>query len=95
MPTIYMQGDEGREVVDKLCHVDVDPEDGYDHASLEECVEYLLQWDSGEGVFYDVNPVPNADNIDDLKGTKFEGKGLVLSFNFGLGYISLARTEEV
>lgn len=89
---VFLDGDEGRRVVDKLCGVESVLAHGVTVESVEACVEYLLQWDyDDEGPHEDVQPWGDADSTDSLEWTKYEGQDLILSWNLGLGYVSLTR----
>jgi len=85
---VFMQGDEGREVVDRLCNVEGILAHGATAESIAEAIEYLSQWDYGDD-----------DNVRDDTGagtndTTVEDDTYVLSWNLGLGYVGLLRKME-
>lgn len=82
---VFMQDDEGREVVDRLANVDGVVAYGPTEESIEATVEYLAQWDYADD--YDVRDTLSAGAHDIV----IEHNGYVLSFNVGLGYVGLAR----
>jgi hypothetical protein len=57
--------------------------------SEEAAVEYLAQWDMGDGG--DIHDEPASGNSDDVYETD---DGYRLSYNTGLGYIGLERLVE-
>ena len=51
------------------------------------CIEYLSQWDFGDGLEEEDSPWGKADEL-------FQHEDLVLSWNSGLPYVSLTRIVE-
>lgn len=88
---VFMQDEEGREVVDKLCHVDggvvaYGPTD----QSITEAIAYLAQWDYGTESEHDIREDIGAGTHD----TTVEEGEYVLTWNLGLGYVGLMRKVE-
>lgn len=83
---VFMQDDEGSEVVDRLTRcTDGFTVYGPTAETIAEAIEYLSQWDYGDD--YDVRDEPSAGTSDD---TVREGEYL-LTWNTGLGYVGLER----
>jgi len=82
---VFMQGDEGREVVDRIMRTDGVVMHGPTDETIAEAVAYLSEWDYGDD-----------DNIRDNTGagvwdTVVTHGDYVLIFNAGLGYVGLVR----
>jgi len=84
---VFMQGDEGRDVVDKLANVEDIMVRGATAESIAQAVEYLSQWDYGDD---DIRDDIGAGSDD----TVVEHGGYVLTYNVGLGYVGLLRPIE-
>lgn len=80
---VFMQGDEGRKVVDALTHTDGVVVHGATAASIAATVEYLAQWDYGE--YHDLGSTSRAGSRDD----RFQVDNYLLTWNTGLGYVGL------
>ena len=52
--------------------------------NIDQCFDYLLQWDYGEGV---INLMPSHGRCDHITLRD----DLILSWNSGIGYIGLER----
>lgn len=83
---IFLDSDEGREVVDKLANV----EDGYivhgaTEESITEAIAYLSQWDDHDD--RETWERPSHGTADDTT----EVGDYLLSWNTGLGYVGLER----
>lgn len=74
---VFMQGDEADEPLRIL-----------DEQGEESAIEYLSQWDYGEGEVFDD---PSSGTDDDVYET---GDGYRLSYNTRLGYIGLESIIE-
>lgn len=84
---VFMQGEEGRDVVDRLTRCEGVVVRGATDATIATTIDHLRQWDYGEG-----------EVVTDLgHGTRdevVERDGYVLAWNTGLGYVSLDSREE-
>ena len=83
---VFMQGEEGREVVDKLCNVDGVVAHGATRESIERAIEHLSQWDFG-----DENPSPVVPAAVPLYDGDRDARmnGYVIVWNLGLGTVAL------
>lgn len=84
---VFMQDDEGREVVDSLCNVEGVVAHGATAESIMKTIEYLSQWDYGDESEYDIREEIGAGTND----TVVEYDEYVLTYNLGLGYVGLMR----
>ena len=73
---VFMQGHEVNAVMDIL-----------ENQGEMDCIEYLLQWDFGEGLMEEKQPWGESDKL-------FLHHDLVLSWNSAIPYISLTRIVE-
>lgn len=80
---VFLQDDEGREVVDALTHTDGVTVHGVTAASIAATVEYLAQWDYGE--YHDLGATTRAGAHDD----RSQQDHYLLTWNTGLGYVGL------
>lgn len=80
---IFMQGDEGRRVVDALTHTEGIEMRGVTAASIEATVDHLAQWDTGE--YPDLGSTTRA-GIHDHRA---QVDAYLLTWNTGLGYVGL------
>jgi hypothetical protein len=87
---VFMQGDEGRELVDSLCQVEGVVAHGATAESITQTIEYLAQWDFGTESEYDIREEIGAGTHD----TTVEEGEYVLTWNLGLGYVGLMRKME-
>lgn len=85
---VFMQGDEGREVVDRLCNVDGVVAYGATRETMEHAIDYLSQWDYGDE--NEVVETLGHGTLDDV----VEHGEYILAWNLGLGYVSLDRIVE-
>jgi hypothetical protein len=85
---VFMQGDEGREVADRLFNVEGVVAHGIDSESAAEAVEYLRQWDYGDN---DDTSEELGNGTDDV--VVFHD-GYILTANLGLGYVGLSRKAK-
>lgn len=85
---VFMQGDEGCEVVDRLCRVEGVVAHGATDATIADAIEYLSQWDYGDDD--NVRADLGAGSRDEI----VERDGYVLTWNLGLGYVGLSRRVE-
>lgn len=83
-PIIFLQGDEGRRVVDALTHTDGVVVHGVTAASVEAVVDYLAQWDNGDE-YHSLSSVTSAGVMDD----RSQVDHYLLTWNSGLGYVGL------
>lgn len=84
---IFAQGDEAREIVDRLERVDGVVAFGATDETISETVDYLSQWDFGDESEHDVTAELGAGTHD-----RIETVGdYILTWNLGLGYVGLAR----
>lgn len=81
---VFMYGDEGRDVVDRLTRTEGVVVRGATDATIAEAIEYLRQWDSDD---CEVVTEPEHGTRDEV----VERDGYVLAWNTGLGYVSLSR----
>ena len=72
---VFMQGEEANEPLDLL---DEDE---------DKCLEYLLQWDYGEGEEYEKEPWGAVDRL--IKKGKY-----VINYNYHMEYIGLTEIIE-
>jgi hypothetical protein len=88
MDIVFLQGDEGREVADRLFTVEGACAHGITAESAEEAVEYLSQWDYGDddGELRDELPAGSNDAVIFADGGEY-----VLTAHLGLGYVGLSR----
>lgn len=70
---VFMQGDEAISVLDMI-----------ENQSEQDALEYLLQWDYGDGLEEENQPWGESDKL-------FLHDNLVLSWNTGIPYVSLTR----
>ena len=83
---VFIDGEEGRELTDKLYNVEGVVAHGITEESVTEAVEYLKQWDMGE---YDtVTDEEQHGSRDDV----MDHHEYTLSANLGLGYLALSKT---
>lgn len=82
---VFMQDEEGREVVDRLTRTEGILMRGATDATVAEAIEYLSQWDMGEDD--DVHEQMAAGSRDEVT----ERDGYILTWNAGLGYVGLER----
>jgi N6-adenosine-specific RNA methylase IME4 len=87
---VFMQGEEGHEVVDKLCNVEGVVAHGATAESITETIEYLSQWDFGTESEHDIRDSIGAGTHD----TVVEEGEYVLTYNLGHGYVGLMRKVE-
>lgn len=81
---IFVDGDEGRRIVDALTHTDGAVVQGVTAASIEAVTDHLAQWDNGE-----------HHHVDDTSGagltdSSAQVDAYTLTWNTGLGYVALA-----
>lgn len=87
---VFMQGDEGREVVDQLCNVEGVVAHGITVESVYAAVEHLKQWDYGDESEHSPEerepwgPHDEITQMDDY----------TLSWHLGLGYVGLYRNTS-
>jgi hypothetical protein len=88
MDIVFLQGDDGREVADKLFRVEGVCAHGITAESAREAVEYLSQWDYGDddGELRAELPAGSNDAVIFADGGQY-----VLTANLGLGYVGLSR----
>jgi hypothetical protein len=88
MDIVFLQGDDGREVADRLFNVEGVVAHGITAESAREAVEYLSQWDYGDndGELREEPPAGTEDAIVYADGGEY-----VLTANLGLGYVGLSR----
>ena len=89
---VFMQGAEGREIVDQIERVDGVVAYGPTDESVADAIVHLSQWDQGDipnRVYANVADV--AGSRDQLTERGVDGTSYVLSWNLGLGYVSLYR----
>lgn len=82
---VFMDGDEGREVVDRLCRVDGVVAYGATRETVEHAIDYLSQWDYGDE--QELVEMLSHGTLDDV----VEHGDYILSWNLGLGYVGLER----
>lgn len=87
---VFMQGDSAEGVLAALCNAEGVVVHGVTSESVAATVEYLRQWDYGDG---------DGDIRDDLgNGSNDEvivvDDGYVISYNYGLTYIKLSRVID-
>lgn len=85
---IFLDGDEGRRVVDALTHTHNVVMHGASAASVEAVVDYLAQWDYGE--YDDTHAESAAGRMDE----QVQVDGYLLSWNAGLGYVGLEAVMD-
>lgn len=83
---IFLQGEEGREITDKLYDVEGVVARGATEESIAAAVEYLTQWDYGE--YHNVTEEAQHGTQDDV----WELGKYTLTANLGLGYVGLSKT---
>ena len=83
---IFLHGEEGREIADKLYDVEGVVARGATKESIAAAVEYLTQWDYGE--YHDVTEDAQHGTQDDV----WELGKYTLTANLGLGYVGLSKT---
>lgn len=88
---VFMDGDEGREVVDSIERLDHPTAYGPTDRSVVEAVAYLVQWDMGEESEHDVRDSSSAGPTDRDARVDHAGSTYVLSWNFLLGHVALER----
>lgn len=82
---VYLDGEEGREIVDALYSVEGVVAHGRTAESISAAVDHLASWEApGDAEITTEIPWGSADQVDRL-GDYF------LSSNLGLGYVALAR----
>lgn len=86
---VFMDGDEGREVVDALTNTEGVLVHGPTERTLAEAVEHLSQWDNGEDEESKTTAEPAWGPHDHIA---YVG-GYILAWNTGLGYVSLNRKD--
>ena len=91
---VFMDGDEGREVVDRLANV----EDGYyvrgaTEESIQEAAEYLADWDYADMAYPTSSGEPWGSQ-DETAEVTVNGTQYTLAWNVGLSYVSLQRRAE-
>lgn len=84
---VFMDGDDGQEVVDRLANVEGVVAHGPTDESISATVDHLLQWDHGEGEIKDGFPLIGMD--DRREFVTRHGRWLMLSWHVGLRYVSL------
>jgi len=87
---VFMQGDEGREVVDKLCNVEGVVAHGATAESITATIAHLSQWDFGDESEHTLREDIGAGFDDRV----VEEGDYVLSWNLGIGYVGLYRKAE-
>jgi hypothetical protein len=87
---VFMQDEEGREVVDRLCNVEGILAHGATAESITETIEYLSQWDYGDESDHYAREDIGAGVNDEV----VEEGDYVLTWNLGLGYVGLMRKVD-
>lgn len=65
--------------------------DYFDANGYDDCFEYLLQWEYGEGEVYDSEPWGSLDKT--YESVDGDNK-YVVSYNYNLSYVSLTAVED-
>lgn len=84
---VFMQGDDGREVVDALTRADGVVHYGATSETIGAAIEHLSQWDNGDDDdVHDHFAAGAGDNV-----VTDDETGYTLTFHVGLGYVGLER----
>lgn len=86
---VFMDGEEGREVVHRLTNTDGVLVMGATEETIQETAEYLALWDYGED--HSLSDSEPWGRYDDTAEVTVSGTDYILAWNTGLGYVSLQR----
>lgn len=87
---VMVQGEEGRELTDKLYNVEGVVAHGVTSESINAMIEHLSQWETADSPATEAKEYPSWGSNDDIHTVGW----YVLSANLGLGYVALARIEH-
>lgn len=98
LPIVMIQGEEGRELADKLYNVEGVVSHGITQDSAAHMFDHLQQWDTGDDVPSTFEPEWGSSDDLTWSDSTFDGIPIigsyVISSNLGLGYVSLSKVVE-